>query len=337
MSLQQFKEDQHKKVLKKQNISQTDIDINIRNQKTETVDSFTYLGCTITNDQRQDTEISIRLSKAAKAFNMLRHSVWHRKSVYITARLRIFRACILPVLLYGSETWSLTKKLEQSIVTFYNRWLHTIIGVNFRDRMPNETLLDITGQPTIENIIRRNRLRWFGHVNRAENRDGHPTLTKKTMFAYFHNEKRPCNMGRSNRWEDKVLKDIEELNIDNWRKMTLDISRWREAINQDVHIKPTHTNIKNIIHEYKQRAARRRKTEVAASTETTKGKVTEILAKENNQYKCPGCKKHFKPQGITNHIKACTQATTWCKKNNINYEHGEDDCKAPTRIDLGIV
>ena len=102
--------------------------------------------------------------------------------------------------------------------------------------MSNETLLDITGQPTIENIIRRNRLRWFGHVNRAVNEVGCPSLTKKTMFGYFHGEKRPSNMGRSKRWEDSVLKDIEELNIGNWRKMTLDRSRWRETINRNVHV-----------------------------------------------------------------------------------------------------
>ncbi len=104
MSLQQLKEDQHRKVLKGQNVNHSDKDINIRNQKIETTDSFTYLGCPITKDQRQDTELSVRLAKAARAFNMLRHAVWHRKSVSITSRLRICRACILPVLLCGSET-----------------------------------------------------------------------------------------------------------------------------------------------------------------------------------------------------------------------------------------
>jgi hypothetical protein len=193
MSLQQLKEDQHRKVLKGQNVNHSDININIRNQKIETADSFTYLGCTITKDQRQDTELSIRLAKVARAFNMVRHAIWHRKSVSITGRLRIFRACILPVLLYGSETWSLTIRQEQRIITFYNRCIRMIIGVNLGDRLSNETLLDITGQPPIESIIRRNRMRWFGHVNRAVNRDDCPSLTKKAMFAYFHGEKRPIN------------------------------------------------------------------------------------------------------------------------------------------------
>ena len=104
-------------------------------------------------------------------------------------------------------------------------------------------------------------MRWFGHVNRSINHDDGPSLTKKSMFSYFHDEKRPKNMGRSKRWEDKVLKDIEEMHIGNWRKLTLDRSQWREIINKDVHVKPVHKNIKNIVYEYKQRASKRRKIE----------------------------------------------------------------------------
>jgi hypothetical protein len=87
--------------------------------------------------------------------------------------------------------------------------------------MSNETLLDIIEQPPIEYIMRRNRLRWFGHINRAVNSVGSPSLIKKVMFAYFHDEKRPSNIGRSKRWEDKVLKDIDKLHIGIWRRIML--------------------------------------------------------------------------------------------------------------------
>ncbi len=197
MSLQQLKEDHHRRVLKGQNVNHVDIDINIRNQKIETVDSFTYLGCTITKDQQQDAELSVRLAKAARAFNMLRHAIWHRKSVSITERLRIFRACILPALLYGSETWSLTIKQDERITSFYNRCLRTIIGVNLGDRLSTKHCWILQDSQLLKNTIRRNRLRWFGHVNRAVNHDRCPSLTKKAMFVYFHGEKRSSNMGRS--------------------------------------------------------------------------------------------------------------------------------------------
>jgi hypothetical protein len=128
---------------------------------------------------------------------MLRHPIWHRKSVSVKARLRIFRACVLSVLLYWSETWSFTIRQEQRITSCYNRCLRTIFGRNRGDRLSNETLPDITGRPPVENIIRRNRLSWFEHVNRDENRDVCPSIPKKAMLAYVHGEKRLSNMGRS--------------------------------------------------------------------------------------------------------------------------------------------
>ena len=71
MSLDQLKEDQHKTVLKRQIIDyDNDINIDIRNQKIEITKFFTYLGCTITKEQRQDAEISVRPTKSLKAFNM---------------------------------------------------------------------------------------------------------------------------------------------------------------------------------------------------------------------------------------------------------------------------
>ena len=129
------------------------------------------------------------------------------------------------------------------------------------------------------------------------------------MFTYFHREKRPKNMRRTKRWEYKVLKDIEELYIRNWKKLTLNRDVWRKAINRNVYAKPIHNNIKKILsHEYKRRAAQRRKDEIAVETDRIKRKVTEILVKENNCYKCPGCKKNFKSPSITNHVKACFNA-----------------------------
>jgi len=142
------------------------------------------------------------------------------------------------VLLYGSERWSLTRRQEQRIITFYSTCLLTSIGLNLGDRLANEKLLDITGQPSVINSIRRNRLRWFGHVNRAVNHDGWPSLIKKAMLAYFYGKKRPSNMRINKRWENKVLKNIEELYIGNCRRMTPGRSRWCETMNKDVHLKP---------------------------------------------------------------------------------------------------
>ena len=102
-----------------------------------------------------------------------------------------------------------------------------------------------------------------------------------------------------------IQNDIEICQIKNWRRDTIDKDHWREIINRNVQIRPVNSRIKDIIYEYKQRAMKRRGDELAAVHGRIKRKVTEVLFKDlNNQYKCPGCKKQFKPQGITNHGKS---------------------------------
>ncbi|CAF1053720.1 unnamed protein product, partial [Didymodactylos carnosus] len=71
--------------------------------------------------------------------------IWYRKTVSCEAKMRIFRACILPVLLYGSEVWSLTLAHERRLNTFYMARLRTLVGVTLRDRMSNEKFLEPSG------------------------------------------------------------------------------------------------------------------------------------------------------------------------------------------------
>jgi hypothetical protein len=316
MSLQQFKQDIDGKIMKNQEVDQPDVDITIRNQRIETTDSFCYLGCSLFRDQRSDNEIESRLMKATAAFYMLKNVIWYRKTISVNAKLRIYRACILPVLLYGSEVWALTMAQENRINTFYMKGLRTILGLNLGDRVSNLKILELSGQPPIENIMRRNRLRWFGHVNRMEYDNNQVSLMKKVMFSYFSDRKRPGNVGIRKRWEDKILEDIEKVGARNWRRVTRDRDRWRYLINQCAQVIPVHPNINDIVKKYKEHADNRRVQESKAKRGIVQQKVTAILVKgSNGYYICPNCDRRFKPQGITGHVKAC--AKVWCKKHNI--------------------
>ncbi len=68
---------------------------------------------------------------------------------------------------------------------------------------------------------------------------------------------------------------------------------------------------------HKKQSAQRRETDLASLTGSIKRKITEILVKENKQYKFPGCKPKFKPQGITEHVKSCVAAKVWCKETKL--------------------
>ena len=83
---------------------------------------------------------------------------------------------ILPVVLYGCETWSLTLREESRLRVFENRILRRIFGPKRHEngdwrRLHNEELHSLYRSPNTVTVIMSRRLRWAGHVVRmAESR-----------------------------------------------------------------------------------------------------------------------------------------------------------------------
>jgi hypothetical protein len=82
----------------------------------------------------------------------------------------MYKMLILPVVLYGCETWSLTLKEEHRLKVFENRVLRRIFGPK-RDevtgeggKLHNEELCDLYSARSIIRIIKSRRMRWAGHV-----------------------------------------------------------------------------------------------------------------------------------------------------------------------------
>jgi hypothetical protein len=86
--------------------------------------------------------------------------------------IKIYRTIILPVVLYGCETWSLKLREESRLRVFEYRVLRRIFGLK-RDevtgkwrKLHNEELNDLYCSPNIVRIIKSRRMRWAGHVTR---------------------------------------------------------------------------------------------------------------------------------------------------------------------------
>ena len=98
----------------------------------------------------------------------------------------IYRTIILPVVLYGCETWSLTLWEEAKLRVFENMVLRRIFGSR-RDevtrewrRLHNEELNDLYSSPNIVRVIKWRRMRWAGHVARmGEEREVYRVLVGK--------------------------------------------------------------------------------------------------------------------------------------------------------------
>jgi hypothetical protein len=89
-----------------QNVGQNR-DIKIANRSFENVSHFKYLGTTVTNQNLIQEEIKRRLNSGTACY----HSVQNLLSSRLlpkNVKTRIWKTIILPVVLYGCETWSLT-------------------------------------------------------------------------------------------------------------------------------------------------------------------------------------------------------------------------------------
>ena len=107
------------------------------------------------------------------------------------------------ILLYGSETWSLT--MDNKLNTCENRWLRQILCIKYTDRVSNVEVRVTTGQEIAENTVRKRRMKWYRHISR---------MNKERWPSVVHNwkptGKRP--VGRPlQRWMDNIEKDLKEL------------------------------------------------------------------------------------------------------------------------------
>ena len=138
-------------------------------------------------------------------------------------KIKIYRNIILPVVMYGCETWSFTLKDERRLSVFENRVLRRIF-VPKRD--------EVTGEwrklhREVVRVIKSRRMRWSGHVARmGEMRGVYRVLVGKPEG------KRP--LGRpSRRWEDNIKADLQEVECGgmDWIDLAQDRERWRELVN----------------------------------------------------------------------------------------------------------
>ena len=87
-------------------------------------------------------------------------------SIPICHRARVYEACIRSTMLYASETWAVTCRVEDVLVKCDRRMLRRMCGVQLTDRVATEELLRRCGIVAVEVMLRRRRLKWFGHVER---------------------------------------------------------------------------------------------------------------------------------------------------------------------------
>ncbi|KAJ4444051.1 hypothetical protein ANN_05840 [Periplaneta americana] len=140
-----------------------------------------------------------------------------------------YKTVILPVVLYGCETWTLTLREEHRLRVFESKVLRKIFGAKRGEvtgewrKLHNTELHALYSSPDIIRNIKSRRLRLAGHIARmGESRNAYRVLIGRPEG------KRPLGRLRR-RWEDNIKMDLRDLGHDgrDWINLAQDRDQWR--------------------------------------------------------------------------------------------------------------
>jgi hypothetical protein len=148
-------------------------------------------------------------------------------------KIKIYKTIILPVVLYGCETWSLTLREEHRLRVLRRGCLGEYLDLK-RDEMiggwrklHNEEMHGLYSSPSIIRVIKARMMRWVGHVVlMGEVRGAHNILVGRPEG------RRPLGRPR-HRWENNIKMDLREIGFGDVDGIHLaqDMDRWWALVN----------------------------------------------------------------------------------------------------------
>jgi len=135
------------------------------------MERFTYVGSDIHVSACCEPEVNRRVDRAWGVMESLVHGGWSCQYLCGRMKVRVFRSLVIPVLLYGCETWTLTRDLRRRLNSFGTRSLPRILVYCWSDLVSNEQLMRETQMRFVTCIVRECQLWLYGHVARFPDAD----------------------------------------------------------------------------------------------------------------------------------------------------------------------
>ena len=133
-------------------------------QIVETVSDFIFLGSKITADGDCSHEIKRRLLLGRKAMTNL-DSILKNRDITLPTKVHLVKAMVLPVVIYGCESWTIKKAEHWRIDAFEVWYWRRLLRVPWNARRSNQSILkEISPGISLEGIMLKLKLQYFGHL-----------------------------------------------------------------------------------------------------------------------------------------------------------------------------
>lgn len=183
----------------------------------EYVDEYIYLGQIISLKDLTSKEVERRIGNAWKRFWSLRE-IFKNKETSMAIKRKLFNICIVPVLTYGCQTWSLTKAQTKKLETCQNAMNRSMMGKKLSDKMRTTTIKKYTKTNNVTVIIKKLKWKWAGHTVRGQEK------WSKTLMNWYTGYMKRKRGRPFQRWVD----EIKAVAGNTWTRKARDRQMWRQ-------------------------------------------------------------------------------------------------------------
>ena len=167
-------------------------------------------------------EIKRRLLLGRKVMSNL-YSIFKSRDITLPTKIRLVKAMVFPVVMYGCESWTVKKAERQRIDAFELRCWRRLLRVPWTARRSNQSILkEINPGISLEGMMLKQKLQYFGHLMQRVN-----SLEKTLMLGGIGGRRRR-GLAKM-RWPDGIA-DLMDATLSELRELVMDREAWRAAI-----------------------------------------------------------------------------------------------------------